>query len=232
MQAISDVIQFLGWLQEALYKAYLEILDLPWPFWLAAWPFYLAQDAVNKLAWAFYDFYDWVQEVSGKIRFVMTPSELIGWIYSFWPLLGDIHNWFRVRFTWFTNQVTNWWTATSSTVIDWIDTAKAWAWLWIEYLNEETNKLKVRLDNLVIEFPDVTELLSWFTNWPGHVLSIVNTWWTSSMGEVQGLITSNLQTWFPFYDELVVLWGDIKSFFTDPEDWLYKSLDRIVERFW
>ena len=73
MDAIARVIEFLGWLQEALYKAYLEILDLPWPFWYAAWPFYLAADAVNRIAWAFYDFYFWVEYTNTRIR------DMLGW---------------------------------------------------------------------------------------------------------------------------------------------------------
>lgn len=232
MNAISDIIKFLGWLQEALYKAYVEILDLPWPFWLAAWPFYLAADAVNRLAWAFFDFYYWVEEIEDSIKHIATPEELFFLISSMFPELGQIRQWL-LNWVWKVEEVIgNWWTSISSIILGWIDAAKAWAWLWIDYLDIEVNKLKVRLDNLVIEFPDVSGVLSWFTNWPGELLSVVNTWWTGVLPEVQGLITSNLKTWFPFYDDLVSLWSDIKEFFTDPEDWLYKSLDRIVERFW
>jgi len=152
MGAISDIIEFLGWLQEALYKAYVEINDLPWPFWYAAWPFYLAADAVNRLGWAFYDFYFWVQEVSGKLPFIMTPSQYIGWIYSFFPLLGDIHNWFRSWIEKVTGVITTWWSAASSTVLGWIDTAKAWAKLWIDWLDNRVSQLEVRLDNLLSLF--------------------------------------------------------------------------------
>ena len=221
MAAISKVIEFLGWLQEALYKAYREINDLPWPFWMAAWPFYLAADAVNRLGWAFYDFYFWVEEVSGKIPFVMTPSELIGWIYSFWPLLSQIHDWFRDWVNRVKGEIISWWSATSSTVLDWIDTAKAWAKIWIDYLDTRINELQTRLDNLVIEFPDVSELLAWFYNWPGHVLTIVNTWWTGALAEVQSLISSAFIEREPFWAG----WQDIRqqvlTFFTDPVEFVW-----------
>jgi len=232
MQAISDVIKFLGWLQEALYKAYIEINDLPWPFWMAAWPFYLATDAVNRLAWAFYDFYFWLETLSFKVSSFLNWNNIWDAVKRNIPSLELIQDWFYERWEWFTEQVTLWWAETSQWVLDRIDIAKAWAWLWIDYLDTEINALKARLDNLVIEFPDVTELLSWFTNWWGNVRVELESWWTGVLPEVQSLIDSNLKTWFPFYDELVSLWGDIKEFFTDPEDWLYKSLDRIVERFW
>lgn len=73
----------------------------------------------------------------------------------------------------------------------------------------------------------LTTLIDWaaLTTW-------ITAWWNERLLDIQSLINGTLQAWFPFYDELVALWGDIKLFFTDPEDWLYKSADRIIERFW
>ena len=221
MAAISKVIEFLGWLQEALYKAYREIYDLGPPFWYFAWPFYLAADAVNRLGWAFYDFYFWVGEIQDRIQFVMTPSEYIGWIYSFWPLLSQIHDWFRDRINKIKEVVNEWWTATSSTVLDWIDTAKAWAKIWIDWLDNRVSQLEVRLDNLVIEFPDVTELLAWFSNWPGNVWSIIDNWWISTMGEIQGLISSAFKEREPFWAGWQDFRDRVAEFFTDPVEFVW-----------
>ena len=80
--------------------------------------------------------------------------------------------------------------------------------------------------------PDITEIQAWFTDWTGNVTSVINTWWTSTMWEVQELINSA----FIVRESLWSGWQDLRDkvteFFTDPEDWLYKSVDRIIERFW
>lgn len=38
--------------------------------------------------------------------------------------------------------------------------------------------------------------------------------------DLDGVILSWLKTWFPFYDDLVKIWGDMLEFFTDPWEWL------------
>ncbi|MBA7559945.1 hypothetical protein ES708_01563 [subsurface metagenome] len=76
--------------------------------------------------------------------------------------------------------------------------------------------------NNVTEF--ITEVIDW-----DRVTKALDDWWADRLLDLQGLIDSDLKTWFPFYDDLVSLWNDIVDFFTNPLDWLK---DRIEVWFW
>ena len=66
----------------------------------------------------------------------------------------------------------------------------------------------------------------------GNILLVVNNWWRDRLLDVQGLINSAFVT----RDSLWSGWQDLRDkvteFFSDPEEWLYKAADRIIERFW
>ncbi len=232
MNAISWMIERFGWLSEYFYKAYLEILDLPWPIWYAAWPFYAISEVFSQLSWDLWDFYTWVADVSDRIVDVLSWDNIVSWLEDRYRNLTALNSWFYNWRNHVTGVVSDWWSGARQFIIDWIDTTRAWAKLWIDYLQDQVDELRVMIQDLPGAIPDLSFILEWFTDWPGHVSSVVDNWWSSTMGDVQGLIDSNLKTWFPFYDDLVGLWSGIKEFFTDPEDWLYKSMDRIIERFW
>ncbi len=229
----------MGWISERFaaasgffYLAYLETLDWVYPFWLISDFFYALAQTCADLSWDFADFSAWVQVITDRITDLLSWDTVWSYILSYVPNLEDIRDWF---YDWWNNVnsvLTNWWTSTSTTVLGWIDATKDWARLWIDYLQDQVDELKVMIENIPGAVPGLSVILDWFTDWPGNVRTVIDTWWTSTMGDVQGLIDSNLKTWFPFYDDLVSLWSGIKEFFTDPEDWLYKSFDRIIERYW
>lgn len=232
MEAISRVIEFLGWLQEALYKAYREILDLPWPFYLAAWPFYLAADAVNRIAWAFYDFWFWVEDAADKIRQIISWPEIWQNIKDFWYYIDEMNRWFPYWWDRVSAKVNSWYTEKRQDVLDWIDAAKDWAKLWIDWLDERLNAFLVVWSDFVnITWPQFTSQLS-------SLLAEWNTFITVTLPslprwlEIEELLDTLVKSLTPFWEGWQELRDKVTEFFTDPEDWLYKSLDRIVERFW
>uniref|UniRef100_A0A6M3LUN3 Uncharacterized protein n=1 Tax=viral metagenome TaxID=1070528 RepID=A0A6M3LUN3_9ZZZZ len=229
----------MGWISERFaiasgffYQVYLETLDWVYPFWLISDFFYELAQTCADLSWDFADFSVWVQVITDRITGVLSWDTVWSYILDRVPNLETIRDWFYNITGNILSVVYDWWAETSSTVLDWIDEAKQWARLWIDYLQGQVDELRVMIQDIPGAIPDLSNILDWFTDWPGHIHTYIDTWWTSTMGDVQGLIDSSLTTWFPFYDDLVGLWGGIKEFFTDPEDWLYKSLDRIIERFW
>ena len=230
---------FMNWIVDRLngvsglfYELYYDCYYVGWPLdVLADWFYYLA-GFFSELAWDFSDFGTWVNTVAPKIADMLNWTTVWSNIVSIVPNLEDIRDWFYNITGNILSVVYDWWSITSTAVLGWIDATKDWARLWIDYLQGQVDELRVMIQDLPGAIPDLSFILEWFTDWPGNVRAVIDTWWTSTMGDVQGLIDSSLKTWFPFYDDLVGLWSGIKEFFTDPEDWLYKSFDRIIERYW
>lgn len=229
MNWIIDRLNYIsGWFYELYYDCYY----VGWPLdVLADWFYYLA-DAFASLAWDFYDFSQWLTDLSNSIAGFLNWTNIWLNILSYVPNLEDIRDWF---YNWWLNVygvVTDWWSSTSTTVLSWIDEAKAWTQIWIDYLQDQVTALGVRIDDVLALIPDVSDIQLWFTNWTGNVISVIGTWWTGALIEVQSLIDSAFTEREPFWAGWQEWRAKVTEFFTDPEDWLYKSLDRIVERFW
>jgi len=229
----------IGWISERFvaasgffYQVYLETLDWVYPFWLISDFFYALAQTCADLSWDFSDFNEWVTAISDRILGILNWETIWSYIISYVPNLFEIRDWFYYWLDYVTQAIDNWWLSAQATVRGWIDAAKDWTFLWVEYLQGQIDELRVMIENIPGAVPGLSVLLEWFTNWPGHIISVVNTWWTGALTEVQGLINSA----FIVRESLWAGWQDwrdkVTEFFTDPEDWLYKSADRIIERFW
>lgn len=54
----------------------------------------------------------------------------------------------------------------------------------------------------------------------------------STAQELQKYVNSRFALIAPAINVILLFFEDIQTFFADPEEWLYKSVDRIIERFW
>lgn len=230
---------FMNWIVDRLnavsgffYELYYDCYYVGWPLDVVGyWCYYLA-DAFSDLAWDFSDFGTWVNDVAAKVADMLSWTTVWSNIVSIIPNLETIRDWF---YSWWLNVygvVTDWWAATSWTVQAWIDQAGENIMLLVNQVEASLVDLRASWDDFwTITWPamllDLGSLRSAWENFLASTLPDLATW--SGVGD---LVESTLRSWFPFYDDLIALWGDIKAFFTDPEDWLYKSVDRIVERFW
>jgi len=229
----------IGWISERFsaasgffYLAYLEILDWMYPFWMLSEPFYELSGLCADLSWDFYDFAIWVRTITDRIQDVFSWDIVWSYILTVVPNLEDLRDWF---YNWWPNVygvVAEWWAATSWTVRAWIDQAAGNTMTFINQVETSLADLRDAWDTFrTITWPGMlSDLAGVRTAWEDFISGILPnlaTW--TGVGE---LVESTLRSWFPFYDDLAALWGGIREFFTDPEDWLYKSIDRIIERFW
>ena len=214
------------------YDLYLDCYYVGWPLDVLGIWFYYLSDYFSSLAWDFYDFSSWVNDVAAKVTEILNWSTIWSYILSYVPNLTEISDWFYYWWDYVTQVVDNWWTSTSTTVLAWIDEAVSGVLTLVDQVNAWLASLQTTVNDIAGRLPSIDGVLAWWSNWTGNVLLIINTWWSSTMGEVQGLIDSAFivreSFWAGWQD-----WRDqVTEFFTDPEDWLYKSLDRIIERFW
>ncbi len=229
---MSNIVNAFNFAASLFYLLYVETFAWVWPFNLLATWFYNLNIAFNRLAWNFYDFSLWVYDVTDKVRDKLDFGDIWSyldywlnraawsweWILGAWDNIGDI--------------VDAWWTNTRLEVQAWIDDAKRYADALLANVNNLLTTLESAWDDFKGRIPTIDEVIAWWRNWPGYLLAIVNNWWTGALTEVQSLINSAFTEREPFWAGWQEWREKVTEFFTDPEDWLYKAMDRIIERFW
>lgn len=210
MSFMTSIIEALNNISAWFYHIYLDAFYAGWPLSLIASWFYSLAVAANNLAWGFYNFSNWVSDVASKVANILSWdfiwSKIKEYAQPLFNILQSLSSWWNSIWS----VVGTWWTAIQTNVKEWIATATQ------------------GLAGL---------LAAWDTFWTTIFPTLVNfdwleTWWNSRLLGIQSLIDSTIKTWFPFYDDLSRLWGNIRDFFTDPLQWLYNQLDHFFERFW
>ena len=215
------IIQRLNDASDLFYDIYREVWDWVWPFWLAAeffwelsWLFWrLAQDCIR--------FNSWLSWADIRLEGIFS-------LWEIWEYFEKWFNWGMWAWDWVAdaflnvwNIVDDWWSSTQSTVRAWIDEAKSYAASLVANLNLMLSSLQSAWDDFKGMIPTIDEVIYWWRNWPGNVLTIVSTWWTSTMGEVQGLIDSSFIEREPFWAGWQELKDKVAEFFTDPLEFLW-----------
>ncbi|GAH46770.1 unnamed protein product [marine sediment metagenome] len=194
--------------------------------------FYSLSRTFSSLAWDFYDFFSWLLTKFEEVGQVLTWDNIYSYFKTYFDAAINAWSWVLNSFWNVWDIADSWWSLTQYTVKGWIAAATqgldgliaAWSNFWNVTWPEWTGKL----DYLGAAWDNF-----WAVTLPALVsFSWLDIWWNSRIKDVQGIIESTIKVWFPFYESLAALWNSIEEFFTDPEEWLYKAVDRIFERFW
>lgn len=232
MWFLDWIIQRLNDASSFFYNLYIECYYAYYIPDIVATIFYDLSVLFANLSWDFYYFNQWAEQKEAQVAQILNwetiQSYITGWLRQLPnPLIWFINLWNEV---W--DEIDEWWVSTKPTVQGWIDNAKQDVLTFVNTLNILLTNLQTAWDDFKGKIPTIDELILWWYNWTGNVLSVVNSWWASALIEVQGLIDSG----FTLREDFWRGWQDIRDkvieFFTDPEDWLYKAVDRIIERFW
>jgi len=207
---MSWIVSRLNDASDFFYSIYIEVFGWIFPFNLAASLFYQLSLTFNRLAWDFYDFSQWVDDVVDKVADILSEVDI-------WNILSTPIRWAEDAIEWIRDAWSNiwyeigvWWSTTYPLILAWIDEAKQYTLSLVDSIASMLGSLQ--------------------QSWDNFISSILPT--LASLFSVQSLIDSALTTWFPFYNDLVSLWSEIRAFFTDPLQWLYNKLEEFFERFW
>lgn len=225
----------IGWFQDAsnyFYNLYLDVFYWIIPFNAIAPFFYSLCLVFNGLAWQFQAFNYWVSNVQKILANILSWATVQSYIRSWLSGIENVIAWFSNWWSNVWNEIGDWWSTTYPVVQGWINSAKQLLQTQINSFSSWLASLQADVQELLAALPSLDEILAWFGNWWGNILSRIEAWWNEKLLGVNRLIESTLRAWFPFYDELAGLWNDIKLFFTDPLEWLYTKMDEFFERFW
>lgn len=194
--------------------------------------FRLLSDWTSAIAGELYTLASWYDYVTGRVAELLTWDNILSYLGTYLDAAINAWNWVSNAWNNVWGIADSWWSSTQYTVKAWIaaatqgfDALKA---AWSNFWNVTWPVWTGKLDYLTAAWNNF-----WSVTFPTLVsFSWLTTWWTARVKDVQGLIDSAFIVregfWTGWQD-----WRDkVTEFFTDPEEWLYKSLDRIIERFW
>lgn len=232
MSFMTWIVSRLNYIGDFFYELYLECYYAGFPLDILDSWFYAICELFYNLAWDFYDFSEWVNSVQAKVADILSWSTIWSYILSYVPNLIDIRDWFYYWWENVLDVVVSWWSTTYLVVQGWIEIAVeglddlkvAWSNFWnitLPELLSNLNSLRAEWDNFwTYTLPNLLDI-SWLT-----------TWWSARLIDIQSLIDSAFLLRSSFWEGWQDWRDKVTEFFTDPEDWLYKAADRIVERFW
>lgn len=222
MGFMSWIINELNDVSDYFYDAYLEVNGWVWPFWELGTPFYYLCLVFNSIAWDFYDFSNWVDNVSSKIGDYLSWSTIQSYILSWFHYLGNISDVFYYFRDNVLTHVSTWWSATQYTVKGWIDAAvqgleniaeawsNFWNYLWPQ-LSQSFNNLQSSWDNF------------WSYTLPGLVdFGGLWDWWDSRIMDVQDLITTATREIAGLSEGWLDMRANVVQFFTDPVEYIWE----------
>lgn len=229
---MTPIVSWLGSARDFFEDLGHDIAGVPIIGDYLAMPFLFIGNCFDWLAYYTSQAAIWVSDTTGRVATILSSTDIFFLLWTWLGYAQDAWDWVRDSFSNVWDIVDTWWSSTRDTVQAWIDEAKNLVLGLIANIQSQLAGLQSAWDDFKGMIPTLDEVIRWWHNWPGELLSVINSWWTSTMVEVQDLIDSAFVTreqfWSGWQD-----WRDkVTEFFTDPEEWLYKAADRIIERFW
>jgi len=232
MWFLNAIVEKLNDAAGFFYLVYLEVLGWVYPLWQAASFFYEISLAFSNLAWYFSYLYDWLDDLAGRVADILTFDSIYSYFSSYFDAAMSAWGWIVNALDNVWSILTGWWSATSSTVMGWIDAARDFA-LSLHYsLLSNFDSLRAEWDSFQASLPSVESVLLWFADWWGNILTNLDYWWSDKLLEIQDLISSRFAEFTPFLEGWQELRSAVTEFFTDPLQWIYDKLDEWFERFW
>ena len=224
-----DRIFTLVWnISDFFYEAWQEVNSWVYPFRYLAPPLYWIYQGVSDLVTPIAQMSDWAYDINQSIASL--PS-----MGTIWSTFKDWFNWAEWSWQWIQDSwliipgmIDDWWSSTSQTVQVWIDESSQYFTSQVNTLLAKVSQVELSISELLGRLPVLDELVSWWDNWQGNVHTYIDTWWTSTMGEVQGLINSAFIERESWWSGWIDVKNEVIDFITNPLDFL---LDRFTDWF-
>ncbi len=223
----TDPIFSLVWdISDFFFDAFLTVEEWIWPFNLLQYPLYAIRQAFFQLLSPIANLGEWIDSVGSGAGGILDMWDILDFLAPWLDFATRAFNWTQNAALIISRQINEWWSSTGNQVQGWIDSAVAGFQSLISQVSASLGDLRTEWDNF------------WTLTWPALVLdlgSLRSSWESFVSTSLPGLATwsgtgdlidSTIRTWFPFYDDLVTLWGDMLEFFTNPLDYLASLLER------
>jgi len=232
MWFLEKIIEWLDSIAGYFYSAYETVADWIFPFNLLATILYYIYYAFATLARYFVAFNDWADEIARKLAEQLNIETILSYLRTFIDYATLAWEWVQNAASYISSRLNEFWISIRPLILAWIENIRQALQAQINELATFYEQIRQNIAEILKQLPPLSELWAWFKDWWAHVLHPLTSWWHEKLKEIQSLVFSWLKEMFPFYNELVELWNEIKKFFADPLQWLYDKMDEFFERFW
>jgi len=189
-------------------------------FWFdeTSWNFIILRDILLRM-------YDLAQETLNWDTIKSLLQDWMDWAWEAWVWVKDARDHIL-------KEVDDWWYFARKEVQGWIATVSGMIYDLGDSVYQMVHPVVDWYNSWAPNIPTVEDIIEWFTNWTGNVTGIITTWWQGTLPDIENLIRSWLREYEPFWEGWQDWKESVTEFFSDPEDWLYRAADRIIERFW
>ena len=232
MTIMAKIVEGLNWVANFFYSQYLNCYTSVWPLTLLADNLYGISTWFYSVAWDFSAFFSWLLTRCEEVSQTLTWGNIYWYFKSYFDAALNAWSWVSNAWSNVWNIIDQWWSGAITEVQGLIAAATqgfdslvaAWSNFWTYTWPQWTTKLSL----LAADWGNfVTHKLPTLFD-----LSYAEVWWRSKLTDISGIITTSLKEYEPFWAGWQDWRDKVIEFFTDPEEWLYKALDRIIERFW
>lgn len=221
MWFLDQIITWFGSARDLFYDAYLEVRGWIWPFHYLSTPLYSLYVAFYYLTLYFSYFNTWVDNTASKLADILSYSLIYSYFKPFFDAAINAWDWISNAWQNVTGIISNWWSSASQIVLVWVQDAKNLATTLFGQANSWLASLQSAWDSFKGKIPTIDAVISWWRNWTGSVLSVVNTWWKDRLLDVQGLINSAFKERESFWSGWQDWRAQVTTFFTDPVEFIW-----------
>lgn len=232
MNAISKVVEFLNGITTVFYNLYLETRGWIYPFSLVAGFFYTLSSMSNSIAWQFYYFSQWVDNVTDKVAGILSYENIASHFRTFLDAAGTALEWTRNAFENIKGDIGAWWSGKVVIVQAWIDEAKRIALSQIDAVRITLSQLNVAWDSFKGKIPPINEVLLWFRTWRDKVIATTITWGALTGRQIEELTNTAFKLREGYWEGWQDMRDQVVEFFADPGKWFFDRIEGWLERFW
>lgn len=221
MLFIDTIFSYVWDVSDYFWNAYQETKDWVWPFNLLQYPLYSLYGAFWHLGTPIAQLGAWCDDVASKIAKVLSQADILSLVGKWLTYAEDAWNWVKNAATNVSGIIGTWWGTTSLTVKAWIAAANEYTRSLIASVTASVVTLQASWDSFKGKIPSIDQVITWWGNFTGNILLVVNTWWSGALKDVQALIDSAFTTreglWAGWQD-----WRDrVAEFFMNPVEFVW-----------
>jgi len=210
LKFMDTIFSYVWDISDFFLGAFNSVKGWIFPFHYLSYPFYALHRAFWNLLTPIAHFGDWVNDIQSKIGITLSYANIYSYFKSWFDIAEIAYNWVNRWQDTILKFINTWWQTKLLELTTWWNSELA-----------ELREVKVKWDYFW------TVLYPKSVNWDEFL-----GWWNTEIRELQSLINSSIRELEPLWAGWQEWRGKVTEFFTDPEDWLYKAADRIIERFW
>lgn len=219
----ADKIFSLVWdIQSFFLQAYFVVHGWIWPFNYLDYPLYAISWLFREMLAPVARFSDWTRDVWAKVEEVFSLDQIVAHFRTWIDYAIDAWTWVRSAWINVFNLIGDWWSSAKYEVMAWIDERVSVVRALVDQANAWLTRLQADLQWFLDHLLTLDEIIQWWKDWLGRVLTQLLIWGFIRILDVVGLIATAFIEREDFWAGWQDWRGMVAAFFDDPLEFLWE----------